>query len=70
MNKFKEGELATHHVLDRKGRVIRTEIVTITRVYSDYSSQFGPYPELYEITHPDGRTTKGWLPHGLGKTGV
>lgn len=66
-NKFKKGELAHRLVLDEKHRIISEEIVTITDVYSDYKSQFGPYPELYEITRPNGEIKRGFLPHGLNK---
>ena len=39
----------------------------VTKKYSDYESQFGPYPELYEVQWDDGKIGKGYLPHGLHK---
>lgn len=66
-SKFRRGELAHRLILDHMGRVAGEEIVTITDVYADYTSQFGPYPELYEITRPTGETLRGYLPHGLTK---
>ncbi len=64
--KFKKGELA-HRMVLAEGIVVGEEIVTITDIYSDYKSQFGPYPELYEITRPNGQVVRGCLPHGLTK---
>lgn len=65
--KFKKGELAHHLILDRFGRVVGEEIVTITDIYSALNTRFGDYPELYEITNGEGVVTRGLLPHGLTK---
>ncbi len=40
----------------------------IIKVYSDFESRFGPYPELYSVFWWDTLTLeKGYLPHGLTK---
>jgi hypothetical protein len=68
MPKFHKGELAHRPIIDPfTTKVIGREIVTITDVYSDYNSRFGNYPELYEITRPNGEVMRGFLPHGLDK---
>jgi hypothetical protein len=38
---------------------------TVTEVYSDYDSPYGPYPELYEVTWDGGKVVRSYLPHGL-----
>jgi hypothetical protein len=65
--KFRKGDLAHRLILDPLGRVVGEEVVTISDVYSDMGSRFGPYPELYEITRPNGEVSRGYLPHGLRK---
>lgn len=62
--KFRVGDLVSRpkNVYDSTSTLLHG---TITRVYSDTRSRFGPYPELYEVTWADGRAEKGFLPHGL-----
>lgn len=67
MTKFKKGELAIRYLLNKNLRIVGSELITITDIYSDYKSKFGPYPELYEITTPKGNIHRGYLPHGLIK---
>ena len=38
---------------------------TVIDRYSDYTSRFGPYPELYEVEWDGGIRKRGYLPHGL-----
>lgn len=38
---------------------------TVINRYSDYTSRFGPYPELYEVEWDGGIRQRGFLPHGL-----
>ncbi len=57
MTKFRVGEKVIRTEEDRLGIVVK--------IYSDYESWFGPYPELYEVKFNGGLIERGFLPHGL-----
>ena len=37
----------------------------VIRVYSNYGTEFGDYPELYDVKWDSGIVGKAFLPHGL-----
>lgn len=67
MTRFRVGDRVQRHsnVMDLTSRLMRGRVI---RVYSD-TSQFGHYPELYDVEWDHGKTDGGYLPHGLSPLG-
>ena len=70
MNRFQVGDRVVRrvNVYDESSRLMHG---LVSRIYSDYDSQFGSYPELYEVAwdHKPG-VSSGFLRHGLDLEGA
>ena len=61
----KVGDRVKRHFRQPGTRKWQEKFGTVTEIYSDYESRFGPCPELYRVRWDDGTESGGYLPHGL-----